>query len=485
MASDFPSLISADDAHAQHKQGEILFIDASWHMPSSGRNGVGEYIIEHLPGAVFIDIDALANQRSPLPHMLPSAKAFADALGGLGITPTTKLVVYDSVGIFSAPRLWWMLRAYGHQDVAVLDGGLPAWKAAGYALEKGRPKRPAIDYTTPGRPGHRATCRHVQTLLAKRPNQVVDARSPSRFAGQEMEPRADLRSGHMPGSTNLHYQLLIMQDGRMKSVDALQQLVEDAGINLEEPIITSCGSGVTACIVALALDLLGHKQWQVYDGSWAEWGEVSRDTPVVHHLSSICGLTLPPLATGDVTFTVLRMDDPPAHPMPTTPHPQLSLIRAERPDVGFYRYLYYTIGRLWHWTDRLLLDDASLSEIIEDDRCAIYVLYIAGSPVGMAELDFTVMPHAKLSYLGVMPSHIGQGLGHYLLRAALGIAWQRLPDHLWVSTNTNDHPRALALYQKVGFRPVEQFSGHEVMFLENAASEQQIEGHLQSTPHSS
>ena len=265
---------------AKHREEpDVRIVDGSWHMPQLARDAHAEFVAAHIPGAVFFDIDAIADHATSLPHMLPSAQTFANAVGALGIGSDDRVVVYDVRGVVSAARVWWTFRAFGHDAVAVLDGGLRRWRAEGRPVDSGEP--------TPAPRSFRARLRPelVRDLAAMRANlvsgaaQVVDARSPGRFAGTEPEPRPGLRGGHIPGSVNLPYETLYREDGTLKPPDQLRTVVHAAGVDLGRPIVTSCGSGVTASVLALTFHLLGRSDVAVYDGSWSEWGGPI-DTPV-------------------------------------------------------------------------------------------------------------------------------------------------------------------------------------------------------------
>ncbi len=249
----------------------VKVVDASWYLPAQNRDAKGEYRAGHIPGAVFFDIDAIADPATDLPHMLPSEAAFAAALGALGLSDTDTIVVYDGVGLFSAPRACWMLKTFGAKDVRLLDGGLPAWDEAGYPKESA-PVKPE--------PAHfaaslsRAKVRDFDEVRAALENggTVVDARSAARFRGEEPEPRVGLLSGHMPGAKNLHYAALADANGRLVAPEKIRELFEQAGVDLSTPVITTCGSGITAAILLLALAEIGKDDVAVYDGSWTEWG---------------------------------------------------------------------------------------------------------------------------------------------------------------------------------------------------------------------
>jgi len=258
----------------------VQVVDATWYMPGETGDGRAEYAAGHIPGAVFFDIDAIADQTSDLPHMLPAPEAFAAAAGALGLRREATIVVYDARNMFSAPRVWWTLRVMGFRDVFVLDGGLSRWRAEGRALET-KPAAPAPTTLAPAfRPELVRGLAAVRDHLAQGDAQLVDARSGPRFRGEAQEPRAGVRSGHMPGAKNLPWGELVAADGTLKPPAALRAAFEQAGVDLDRPIVTTCGSGVTAAVLALGLARLGREATPVYDGSWAEWGGRG-DTAVV------------------------------------------------------------------------------------------------------------------------------------------------------------------------------------------------------------
>ncbi len=257
---------------------DIVVVDGSWYRPAMGRDAEAEFRAAHIPGAIRFDIDAVRDEGSALPHMLPSPEAFASRMRQMGIGDGMTVVVYDGMGLFSAPRVRWTLKAFGAREVAVLEGGLPAWVAGGHPVEEGE-ARPRDRRHFTARLDHSAVANvgDVQRALAGSA-QMVDARSAARFAGEEAEPRPGVRPGHMPGALNLHYAAL-QENGRLKDEAALREAVARAGIDLDRPVVTTCGSGVTAAIVGIALESLGRPPRSLYDGSWSEWG-AREDLPV-------------------------------------------------------------------------------------------------------------------------------------------------------------------------------------------------------------
>ncbi len=262
---------------AEHLEDpDIAIVDASWAFPEDGPTGLGtpyeEYLEERIPGAVFFDIDEIADKSTKLHHMAPPAEQFARQVEALGIGSDKMVVVYDSYAPFAAPRAWWMFRLFGHDNVAVLDGGLEKWGLEGRPLAEGEPERPAPARFTPRfRPELVVGLEDVRAALKSGSPQVVDARSPGRYCGVEPEPYEGIKPGHMPGSLNLHYETLLQTDNTLKPPHELKALFDAAGVDLDRPVIFSCGSGVTACLPMLAAAVLGHEDFPLYDGSWLEW----------------------------------------------------------------------------------------------------------------------------------------------------------------------------------------------------------------------
>lgn len=274
------NLVSTEWLAERLQSPDIVVIDASWHLPAAKRDAKSEFATKHIPGAQFYDLDAGSEPNTTLPHMLPSPEKFARDMKALGVGDGKSVIVYDAAGLFSAARLWWMLKTFGLADAAVLDGGLPKWEVENRPLEDGTPAKPQERHFTPRLDRTKVkSISDVASAIASKSAQIADARSGSRFRGEEAEPRPGVRAGHMPGARNVHYSTLLNSDGTLKTDKALRDAFEQAGINLARPVITSCGSGVTAAILALGLTELGVKDFALYDGSWTEWGSSAH--PVV------------------------------------------------------------------------------------------------------------------------------------------------------------------------------------------------------------
>ena len=273
-------LVSTDWLAAHLEDADIAVLDATWFLPGTGRDSGAEYAARHIAGAVFFDIDKIADRASTLPHMLADPADFAVAARRLGVNTDSTVVVYDALGLFSAPRVWWNFRAMGHQRAVVLDGGLAKWLAEGRPVESGWREPVHGHFKAHARPDLVRDLEAVRAALAAGSEQLLDARPADRFNGQAPEPRTGLRSGHMPGALNLPWSSLVQADGALLPAEALRAAFEGAGIDLASPIITSCGSGISASLLALALARLGRDDVAVYDGSWSEWG-ARVDTPVV------------------------------------------------------------------------------------------------------------------------------------------------------------------------------------------------------------
>lgn len=266
------TLVSTEWLAAHLRDPDLRVLDGSWFMPDAGRNAQAEYAAGHIPGARFFDIDEISDQRSNLPHMAPPVEKFMSRMRAMGVGDGHQVVVYDRMGLFSAARVWWTFRLMGKMDVAVLDGGYPKWLAEGREVED-MPPTVKDRHMTVSRQNQMVKdvtqVAHAAKLMQA---EIIDARAAPRFRGEVAEPRPGLRAGHIPGSKNLPFAALLQPDGTMKSTPDLRRAFEDAGVDLTKPAITTCGSGVTAAILSLALERLGHRDHALYDGSWSEWG---------------------------------------------------------------------------------------------------------------------------------------------------------------------------------------------------------------------
>ena len=276
-----PEALVSTEWLAQHLDDpEVGIIDASWYLPAQNRDAVAEYGQAHIPGAVYFDIDEISDTASDLPHMIPSAEGFAAKVGALGLGNGFRIVAYDSGSMMASCRAWWMFRLFGYDDVAVLSGGFAKWRRENRPVESGEVTPVPRTLTVRFRPELVHSLDQMQENLRSKTAQVLDARSRGRFDGTEPETRPGLRGGHIPGSTCLHYPKLIdPETGEFLPAGELEAAFEDCGVDLDRPAVGTCGSGVSACVLALGLHLLGHEDYAVYDGSWTEWGGRS-DTPV-------------------------------------------------------------------------------------------------------------------------------------------------------------------------------------------------------------
>ncbi len=270
---DPKTLVSTDWLEAHILDPDLRVLDASLYMPDALRDAKAEYAVSHIPGAQFFAIDEICDRTSPLPHMAPSPEQFASRMQAMGLGDGEQVVVYDGAGLFSAARVWWTFRLMGWVDVAVLDGGLPKWRAEGRALNALLPDLKVQGVTVALLLHLVKTAEEVAEVARTGAAEIIDARPAPRFRGEPPNPRPGLRLGHIPGSRNVPFGSLLNSDGTMKTVPELRTLFQAAGVDLSKPAITSCGTGVTAAMLSLALERIGHRDHALYDGSWVDWGQ--------------------------------------------------------------------------------------------------------------------------------------------------------------------------------------------------------------------
>lgn len=271
------ALVTTEWLAGELQASDLRIVDATFFLPEHGRDAAADYLAGHIPGAVFMDLAEIADTASPLPTMLPSPEKFASRMQSLGLGDGSRIVLYDDSPLHTAARAWWMLNMFGAHDVAILDGGLAKWKAEGRPLATGKETLRHRHFTVWADDGHVRTLDQMKANLDSKAEQVMDARSPARFTGEEPDPRPATHAGHIPGSKNIYYKELFNDDGTWKQGDALRAVFEGAGIDLAKPLVGTCGSGITAAVLVFGAKLLGNDA-ALYDGSWAEWG-ADRSTP--------------------------------------------------------------------------------------------------------------------------------------------------------------------------------------------------------------
>ncbi|MGB8819270.1 MAG: 3-mercaptopyruvate sulfurtransferase [Rhizobiaceae bacterium] len=450
-----PFVVSVEWLADRLGKPDVVVVDGSWYLPDANRNGKAEYVEAHIPGAVFFDIDAIADTASGLPHMLPAPEDFARVAGAMGIADTDTIVIYDGAGLFSAARVWWTFRTFGAQNVFILDGGMPAWKAGGFAVSKGI-ERPKKKQFTAKLQAHSVVSKpQMFEAVASGKTAIADARPEGRFVGTVPEPRPGLRGGHMPGASSVPIGLLV-ENGMLKSPAEIEAVFRNQRLDLTGDVVTTCGSGVTAAVLSLALESIGHKDHALYDGSWAEWGQHGSDTPVVLGPASIAASANKPRRFLKAHITELEMGSRPTQraPLPIGKS-RISLVRTGGMAPSFYRYLYEQVGKAHHWFIRRALNDEQLGAFLGSEKAEIWVLSVDGCPAGFFEIDLSVLPKtADIQYFGLIDHYRGKGLAKFMLSEAVHAAWDRNPEKVTIQTNTLDSPKALILYQKAGFEPV-------------------------------
>ena len=274
MTQDDPKTLVSTQWLAQHLEDpDLRILDASWYLPTSDRNGRAEFEAEHIPNARFFDIDDISDQRSDLPHMVPPIEKFMSRVRALGVGDGHQVVVYDGAGLFSAARVWWLFKLMGQNNIAVLDGGLPKWKADGYATEDTTPIIRDRHMTVRAQKHLVKDVTQVSHASKLRDHNIIDARAADRFRGEAPEPRPGMRAGHIPSALNVPFSTVLNADKTLKDSAALREIFDDAGMDWNKPVITTCGSGVTAAVLCLALERIGKTDYALYDGSWTEWGQ--------------------------------------------------------------------------------------------------------------------------------------------------------------------------------------------------------------------
>ncbi len=434
-------------------QSDLSIIDASWYLPDHNRDARAEYAAGHIEGAVFFDLDLVADRSTDLPHMLPSQSDFAKTAGQMGISESDTIVVYDGLGLFSAARVWWTFRVFGARNVFILDGGLPAWLAQGLPVTASISKPTKKIFVANLDRTKVRTKAEMQVIVKNASMAIADARPAARFAGTAPEPRAGLRGGHMPGASSVPSSMLV-ENGKLKSRSDIEAIFASQRLDLTSEVVTTCGSGVTAAILNLALDTIDHTEHALYDGSWAEWGQVG-DTAVV------LGAIEPNMSKqASARFvkahvTELEMKARPTRREPLPIGAKVSLSKTKSMVPSFYRYLYREVGKAHHWFIRRGMNDAQLQTILSSKDIELWVLYVDGCPAGFFEIDLSDKPqYADIQYFGLLPEYQGRGLAKYMLSEAVHAAWETGPEIVSIQTNTLDSPKALVLYQKAGFEPV-------------------------------
>ena len=444
--------ITAPELRDLIKAGEtdIKIFDCTYHMPTVARDAKTEFEEHHLPHAHLFNIDEIADTESKLPHMLPSEQKFQQYMRDCGVNEDSMCVFYDVYGLFSAARGWWMCRVFGHENVRILAGGIKEWEDHGFPTDYGEAHE--VDkkgnFIARLRSHLVADSQDVLDLSISGRGAIVDARAEERYLGKVEEPHKGLRKGHYPRASNVPFASLITEDKVLKSNEELEKILFDAGVNpRQRRIVVGCGSGVTACIVALALYSLGNHNAAVYDGSWVEWG--------ANH-------ELPVAVPKDVTVHDLIMQDAPDEFTTDSiknalleSYQSLQVSLAQNMPVHFYRYLYWIVGEQYNWWQRRLWNDRLIEAgVTQTDDVGVYVLHVDNVPAGFAQMsliDAEIGRTINIDLFGLMPEYNDNNLEQYLMSYILEEAWNLEPIMVSVTTTSLENPRLLPMYQSLGF----------------------------------
>lgn len=447
---DSPFITAPELRDLIKSDANVRIFDCTYHPPTVKRNSATEFEERHIPTSQFFDIDAIADRNSKLPHMLPPEAEFETAMQDFGVNQDTLCVFYDVYGLFSAARGWWMCRAFGHENVKILAGGLQEWEDHSFPTDFGAETPvPIGNFIARHRPNLVATAEDVLEIVQSGRGAVIDARKPDRYNGIVDEPRRGLRKGHYPRSHNLPFADLLTEDKILKSHADLSNVFLESGVNpRQRRIITACGSGVSACVVALALYVLGNRTVSVYDGSWAEWG-ADNNLPIAQ-----------PMTIN--VFEMISQEKPaefPTQAMHDKLEPKfsgLTVTLADDMPLHFYRYLYWMVGEQYKWWQRRLWTDRVLSDHIHTPDTGIYVLYIQGNPAGFVHLTVTdsdVGRSVAIEQFGIMGDYADHAreLAPYLFSYALEQAWRQDPTFITGTVNDLEPKFYRDLYAELGF----------------------------------